>query len=98
MPPPDVAAPAIDPNDLIVNVFRRDKPAEPPPPAEAPLVVAMAALDRGQVEAFARGKGVANVDAFFLELDKANLWDLARRPLDLDWLVGYWQTLWRSAA
>ncbi len=92
MPPPDVAAPAIDPNDLIVSVFRRDKPAEPPPPAEAPLVVVMAALDRGQVEAFARGKGVANVGAFFLELDKANLWDLARRPLDLDWLVGYWRT------
>jgi hypothetical protein len=92
MPPPDAPAPAIDPNELIVSVLRRDKPPEPPPPAEAPLVVVMGALDRGQIDAFARGKGVANVDVFFLELDKVNLWDFARRPLDLDWLVGYWRT------
>ena len=92
MPPADVIAPAIDPNELIVSIIRQDKLPEPPPPSEAPLVVVMGALDRSQVEAFARGKGVDNVDALFDELSRANLWDFARRPLDLDWLVGYWQT------
>ena len=92
MPPADIAAPAIDPNELIVSVLRREKPPEQLPPAEAPLVVVMAALDRSQVEIFARGKGLADVDAFLSALDKANLSDFARRPLDLDWLVDYWRT------
>ncbi|HET6520026.1 MAG TPA: hypothetical protein VFG47_09440, partial [Geminicoccaceae bacterium] len=35
MPPADVIGPAIDANELIVSVLRRDKPPEPPPPAEA---------------------------------------------------------------
>jgi hypothetical protein len=92
MPPADVVAPAVDPNELIVDVLRRHKPAEPPLPAEAPLIVIMGALDPGQVETFARGKGVGNVDALFLrELDNANLWHFARRPLDLEWLVEHWQ-------
>jgi hypothetical protein len=92
MPPADVAAPAIDPNELIVSVLRRDKPPEPPPPAEAPLVVVMGALDRTQVEAFARGKGLTDIGTFLDALEKANLSDFARRPLDLDWLVEYWRT------
>ena len=50
MPPADVTGPAIDPNELIISVLRRDKPPEPPPPAELPLVVVMGALDRTQVE------------------------------------------------
>ena len=91
MPPADVVAPAIDPNELIVSVLRRDKPPEPPPPAEAPLVVVMAALDRCQVETFARGRGVGNAETHLRELDSANLWDFARRPLDLDWLVEHWR-------
>ncbi|MCA1708896.1 MAG: hypothetical protein LC808_38730, partial [Actinobacteria bacterium] len=51
----------------------------------------MGALSRKQVETFARGKGVTDVDAFFGALDKGNLWDFARRLLDLDWLVGFWR-------
>ena len=80
----------VDPNELIVSVLRRDR-AEPPPPAEAPLVVVMAALDREQVATFARTQGVTNVDAFLGTFDNSNLWDFARRPLDLDWLVGFWR-------
>jgi len=92
MPPDDSDVSAVDPNELIISVIRRDKPPETPEPAEAPIVVLMGALNRKQVEAFARGKGVANVDGFFGALDKASLWDFARRPLDLDWLVGFWRT------
>ena len=39
----------------------------------------MGALDPGQVETFLR------------ELDNANLWHFARRPLGLEWLVEHWQ-------
>jgi hypothetical protein len=92
MPPADLPAPTLDPNELIINVIRRHKAQRPPPPAETPLVVLMGALDRAQVEVFTRGKGVVNVEDFFAALEKANLWDFARRPLDLDWLVGYWRT------
>lgn len=91
MPPADLVAPSVDPNELVVSVIRRDKPPEPPLAAEAPLVVVMGALSRNQVETFTRGKGVTDVDKFFGALDKGNLWDFARRPLDLDWLVGFWR-------
>lgn len=92
MPPPDLETPAVDPNELIVGVIRLDNAQNPPQPAEAPLVVVMAALDRRRVEAFANGKGVANIDAFFNSLDRFNLWAFARRPLDLGWLVEFWST------
>ena len=91
VPPIDLVAPVVDPNELIISVMRRDRPTEPPP-AEKPLVVIMATLDRSQVEVFARGMGVTDVDAFFAALSQSNLWDFARRPLDLDWLVAYWRT------
>jgi hypothetical protein len=43
MPPADIAAPAIDPNELIISVLRRENPPERLPPAEAPLVVVIGA-------------------------------------------------------
>ncbi len=92
MPAADVAASPIDPNELVVSAIRRDKPPEPPPPAETVLVVVMGALNHSQVKAFAQGKGVTDIKAFFSELEKSNLWDFARRPLDLDWLVGFWRS------
>lgn len=91
MPPEDRVAPSIDPNELVVSVIRREKPPDPPPAAEAPLVVVMGALSRNQVEIFAGGKGVTDVGEFIGALDKGNRWDFARRPLDLDWLVSYWR-------
>ena len=41
---------------------------------------------------FATAKGISGVEAFMVALDDANLWSLARRPLDLDWLVTYWRS------
>ena len=66
----------------MVSAIRRDKPPEPPSPAETVLVVVMAALNHSQVEAFAQGKGVTDIEPFFSALEKSNLWDFARRPLD----------------
>ena len=91
MPPADVAALPIDPNELVVSAIRRDKPPEPPPPAETVLVVVMGALNHSQVEAFAQGMGVTDIEGFFSALEKSNLWDFARRPLDLNWLVDFWR-------
>jgi len=89
IPPPDLPVAEIDPNDLIIRTLRRKTPPAPPV-VERPLVVVMAALDRARVKTFAVGKGVADVEEFCAALDDADLWDLARRPLDLDWLVRYW--------
>lgn len=41
---------------------------------------------------FAVAKGIPDVDAFLGQINDANLWRFARRPLDLDWLVSFWQT------
>jgi hypothetical protein len=56
-----------------------------------PLMVLMAALDEPRVRTFAAGHGIADSDPFIQAIDAADLWFLACRPLDLDWLVAYWK-------
>src|SRR6266568_3442760 len=63
---------------------------EPARATERALVVLMRPLDTERVRAFAKGKGVPNLDAFMAEVESGNLWRFARRPLDLDWLVQFW--------
>ncbi len=94
VPPPHDTPEAPSPDDLLVAVLhgdgrRKKKESEEP---ESSLVVLMAPLDEERVRKFAIAKGVRDVDAFTGALDAANLWSLARRPLDLDWLVTYWRT------
>ena len=89
MPPADLVATTMNPNELVISTVRQDTKIDLPP-AEAPLIVVMAGLDREQVKGFASGKGIADVPAFCRAMDKSNLWSLARRPHDLDWLVQYW--------
>jgi hypothetical protein len=76
---------------LIDTLPRRRQPAAETQPAEEPLVVLLAPLDAGRVRLFAVGKGIPDVDAFLGQIEDANLWRFARRPLDLDWLVSFWQ-------
>jgi hypothetical protein len=83
---------ALDPKQLIASILRnqhrqRAKEAKP----EKPLVVLMAPLDKEQVRLFADGMGVEHLDEFMAALERDNLWHLAKRPLDLGWLVDYWQ-------
>ena len=75
---------------LIRRVLRHEAPPEPTP-AETPLVVVMAPLDAEQVRAYAAGKGAPNLDGLMAAINAANLQELARRPLDLDWIARYWR-------
>jgi hypothetical protein len=49
-------------------------------------------LDEDRVCRFAKGKSLQNPDAFIAQIETANLWQFARRPLDLDWLVQFWHS------
>lgn len=90
MLPPDLEVSAPDPNELLIRVVRREEPPKKASPRDAPHILVMSPLDPARVETFARCSGVANTKDFLDRLDKANLWDLARRPLDLQWLVDFW--------
>jgi hypothetical protein len=95
LPIPDdrVIPPAPSPDDLLIRTIRRERPPtdETETSAEAPLVVAMAPLNPTQIQIFASAKGAPNVEDFLAQIEAANLWSFARRPLDLDWLVQFWR-------
>ena len=40
---------------------------------------------------FATAKRVADLDVFMIKIEDADLWRFAQRPLDLNWLVEFWQ-------
>jgi hypothetical protein len=58
---------------------------------EPPLVVLMTTLDETRVRTFAAARGIGDSDPFIKAIEAADLWFLARRPLDLQWLVTYWK-------
>ena len=76
---------------LIRRVLHHEARPEPTP-AEIPLVVVMAPLDVEQVRAFAAARGIPNLDGLMAAINDANLQELARGPLDLEWIVRYWRT------
>lgn len=90
VPPPDVPPVTITPNELLLAAVH-ERGRQEAPAAEEPLVVVMAALDQERVEHFAVSKGVTDVKAMIAALERQNLWEFARRPVDLDWLVTYWR-------
>ena len=76
---------------LIRRVLRHE--ARPgPAPVETPLVVVMAPLTVEQMRAYASARNVPNLDGLMAAIEAANLQELSRRPLDLDWIVRYWRT------
>ena len=85
LPPPPT------PDELVIRTIRRER-REPPPPPEKAIVVVMTGLDEDRVRRFASGKNIQNLDAFIVQIETANLWQFARRPLDLDWLVQFWHS------
>ncbi|MCQ2003128.1 hypothetical protein [Rhizobium sp. NRK18] len=91
MPAPAAAVRPIDPDQVLINIISERRDDEAKEPAEEPLIVRMGALDDEQVRQFASGKGVRDADAFARALEESDLSLLAQRPLDLDWLVEYWQ-------
>lgn len=92
LPPPDEKLEPVSADQELIAAVRNERRKKDPEPAEKPLVVVMAALDRARIETFAQAKGITDVDRLFAELDRQNLWSFARRPTDLDWLAGYWRT------
>ena len=91
--PPDARLPPPPtPDEMLIGTIRRKRPLEEAAAVEVPLVVVMASLDAQRVRVFAEGKGAPNLDALMAQIEAGNLWRFARRPLDLEWLVEFWQT------
>lgn len=62
-------------------------------PADKKLyTVQLEPLDRSRVARFAHHLGIQNAEAFLQALDTHHAWVFARRPLDIQRLVGFWQT------
>jgi hypothetical protein len=97
IPPDDNLPPPPTPDELVIRAIHAER-SEPPPSPEEPLVVVMAGLDEPRVRKFAAGKNVENLDTFVAQLEAAGLWQFARRPLDLDWLVQFWHSNRRLGA
>ena len=90
LPPPDAEISCRNPNEALIAVLNEEVSAPAPEP-EPPLIVLMADLDRERVQKFTVAQEVNHVQEFLEALDHKNLWLLARRPIDLDWLVSYWR-------
>jgi len=88
LPRESPAAPVPSLETLIRGVLRHEKRREPTP-AETPLIVVMAPLDADKVRAYAAAKNALELDGLIAAIEAANLWEFARRPLDLDWIVRY---------
>lgn len=86
----DEGAP-LDPEQILASILRNTHKGREKVKPEKPLVVLMAPLDKKQVRQFAEGQGVHQLDEFMAALERENLWHFAKRPLDLGWLVDYWQ-------
>lgn len=80
---PSLSAPTVTP-ELRARISKVEQTED------KPLVVVMAPLDAPRVRLFASQSGIAPPDRFMQAVEEANLWAFARRPLDLEWLVGYW--------
>jgi hypothetical protein len=75
--------------DVIHNRARRNG-SKDAPRAETALVVVLAGLDTEQIRLFASAAGVTDLDAFIAALERSDLLDFAKRPLDLEWLALSW--------
>ena len=91
MPKDPVLPPPPTTEQVLISALRHERPKSSAAPTETPLVVLMVPLDPDRVRVFAAAKGAPNLDAFLAQIEAANLWRFARRPLDLDWLVEFWQ-------
>jgi hypothetical protein len=88
LPPPPTA------DQLLISALRHERRRggdKETPKKEQALVVLMTTLDPARIRLFAAAKGAPNLDAFLAQIEAANLWPFAGRPLDLGWLVEFWE-------
>ncbi|RYD85986.1 MAG: hypothetical protein EOP84_00555 [Verrucomicrobiaceae bacterium] len=55
-------------------------------------VVMLAPLSNAQIRMFASASGVIHTESFVQELERENVWQFARRPLDLGNLLNIWKS------
>jgi hypothetical protein len=91
LPPDKVDEPPPSLETLIRQLLQHEARPEPTP-VETQLIAVMSPLQAEQVRAYAAAKAVSDVDGLMAAIESANLLELARRPLDLDWIVRYWQS------
>lgn len=91
VPPVPSGLPSPTPDALLAQTLRGERREAPEDKFSAPIVVLMAPLDAERVRRFAAAKGVTALNPFMAALEGANLWSLASRPKDLEWLVAYWR-------
>jgi hypothetical protein len=92
IPADEALPPPPTPDELVVSTIHHERPNTPPTVDESPTVVVMAGLDEGRVRHFATEKALPDLDGFIGQVRAANLWQFARRPLDLEWLTQFWRT------
>ena len=63
--------------------------------SDAPLLVVMLGLDQDRVRRYAESLGLPKITEFLQAIDHGNLWQFARRPGDLSWLLDYWRRFGR---
>ncbi len=68
-------------SDLLVKQI--DRQAEP-------FVVSLNPLSKTEAKRFAAEKSVENDAEFWRAIDHGNYWQMATRPLDLEWLIALW--------
>jgi hypothetical protein len=69
---------------------------EPESPLE-PSIFSLLPLDKDQIRTYSKAHGVTQVEAFLDAIEKAEAGIFARRPLDLDDLMSYWEKNGRIA-
>lgn len=91
--PSAISKPRVTPEEELLQIVRNERTAsENSPSVEEPFVGVMGQLDRERVRVFAKARETARTEEFLKAIDDADLWHFASRPLDLDWLVRFWQS------
>jgi hypothetical protein len=84
--------PGKTPEEELLRIIRQEQRGEKEPNPEQPFVGIMLPLDRERIRLFADAKGTPDLNKFLERIEAADLWHFASRPLDLDWLVKFWQS------
>jgi hypothetical protein len=91
IPADPIVPAAVTADELLTTILRGEQSEEAAKPAESSLIAVMVSLDRDRVRRYAEGRGIPNAEGLIEYIERADLWQFAQRPLDLDWLSGYWR-------